>query len=333
MKNTLRNSSFRKSLIKRLKIIMLCLLFLCIIGLVRVQAQIVTDIEGNVYNTVTIGTQVWMAENLKTTKFNDGTEIPNITDNNAWAILTTGAYCDHSNIPANSTIYGRLYNWYVVDNNAATKMTSNGGRNVCPTSWHVPTETERSTLTTYLGGVSVAGGKLKETGTTHWLSPNTGATNETSFTALPGAGRNYQGAYSKLGNSGYWWNSTEYDSDSNAYSWAMDYSGANVRNSYSYKQTGLSVRCVRDILTDITNPSTSTIEVYPNPVSDILNIDYKGETFETVSILNSQGVLLTKKTAIMPRQQLDFSKYAYDLYILEFVKATGEKKIVKVVKQ
>ena len=133
-----------------------------------------TDIDGNDYKTVTIGTQVWMVENLKTTKYNDGTAIPNITDNTSWAALTTGAYCDNINTPSISTTYGRLYNWYAVDNNAGTKVASNGGKNVCPTGWHVPSDAEWTTLTTYLGGESVAGGKLKETGTTHWQSPNTG---------------------------------------------------------------------------------------------------------------------------------------------------------------
>src|SRR5664280_1993486 len=170
----------------------------------------ITDVDGNIYNTVTIGTQTWMAENLKTTKYNDGTAIPLVTDNSAWATLTTGAYSNYSDNPSNSTTYGRLYNGYVVDNNAATKVASNGGKNVCPTSWHVPTDAEWITLTTYLGGGSVAGGKLKETGTTHWTTPNTGATNETGFTALPGGYRSTNGAYNNFEDYGYWWSSTEY---------------------------------------------------------------------------------------------------------------------------
>ena len=162
----------------------------------------VTDINGNVYNIVTIGTQTWMAENLKTTKYNDGTAIPNVTVDATWAALTTGAYSDYSNTPANSTTYGRLYNWYVVDNNPATKVASNGGKNVCPTSWHVPTDAEWTILTTYLGGESIAGGKLKETGTAHWNSPNTGATNETGFTTLPSGLRYYDGSYFLIGYDG-----------------------------------------------------------------------------------------------------------------------------------
>jgi uncharacterized protein (TIGR02145 family) len=126
------------------------------------------DGDNNYYPVVQINTQLWMAENLKTTKYNDVTAIPNVIDDATWTFATTSAYCDYSNNPANSTTYGRLYNWYAVDNNAATKVASNGGKNVCPTSWHVPTDAEWTILTTFLGGESVAGGKLKETGTTHW---------------------------------------------------------------------------------------------------------------------------------------------------------------------
>jgi len=205
---------------------------------------VVSDIDNNVYNTVKIGTQIWMAENLKTTKYNDGTAIPNITDNTAWLALTTGAYCDYSNTPANSTTYGRLYNWYAIDNNAATKVASNGGKNVCPTGWHVPTYLEWIELTNYLGGLSVAGGKLKETGTTHWASPNTDATNETGFTALPGGCREEYITFGYVGSHGYWWTPSEDGEDADKLSMKSDL--GNVSGDSSKKQWGYSVRCVRD---------------------------------------------------------------------------------------
>ena len=205
----------------------------------------VNDNDGNTYKTIQIGTQVWMAENLKATKYNDGTAIPHITVNATWAAATTGAYSDYSNTPANSATYGRLYNWYAVDNNAATKVASNGGKNVCPTSWHVPTDAEWTTLTTNLGEESVAGGKLKETGTTHWTSPNPGATNETGFTALPGGNRYNDGAYGHIGGNGCWWSST---GDSTADAWVryMGFLSSNVYRSNLNKLNGYSVRCVRD---------------------------------------------------------------------------------------
>jgi uncharacterized protein (TIGR02145 family) len=137
-----------------------------------------------------------------------------------------------------------LYNWYAVDNNEATKVASNGGKNVCPASWHVATDPDWTTLTTDLGGESVAGSKLKETGTTHWLSPNTDATNETGFTALPGGWRYYDGSFKWVGTYGYWWSST----DETTYAWArfMDYSRALVLTGGSDKRNGQFVRCVMD---------------------------------------------------------------------------------------
>jgi uncharacterized protein (TIGR02145 family) len=203
------------------------------------------DGDNNDYPVVQINTQLWMAENLKTTKYNDGTAIPNITDKTTWTGLTNGAYCDYNNIPANSTTYGILYNWFAVDNNAATKVTSNGGKNVCPTGWHVPSDAEWTTLTTFLGGVSVAGGKLKETVTTHWITPNTGTTNETGFTALPGGHRLNDGSFENIGYFGDWWSSTE-KYTSYATNRGMNYYDRTV-SSYNWdKRSALSVRCVKD---------------------------------------------------------------------------------------
>lgn len=196
---------------------------------------IVTDIDGNVYHIVVIGTQEWLVENLKTTRYRNGTAIPNVTDSTAWSGLTTGAYCDYNNNAANSTTYGRLYNWYAVSN----------ANNIAPTGWHVATDAEWTTLTTYLGGDSVAGGKLKEAGLAHWASSNTGATNETGFTALPGGYRGYGGTFGGIDNYGGWWSSTE---DYTTIAWSRGMSDFNVnvlRISY-HKPLGFSVRCVRD---------------------------------------------------------------------------------------
>jgi uncharacterized protein (TIGR02145 family) len=194
----------------------------------------VMDIEGNGYKTVVIGTQVWMAENLKTTKYNDGTNIPNINDNTEWGNLTTPGYCWYNN-DANTykNVYGALYNWYTV----------NTGK-LCPTGWHVPTDVEWTTLTTYLGGLSVAGGKLKEVGTNHWQNPNTGATNETGFTALPG-GRRYPDAFDHLGDIGNWWSATEYDA---SYVWNRDviYISSEMGRGNYRKNHGFSIRCLKD---------------------------------------------------------------------------------------
>jgi uncharacterized protein (TIGR02145 family) len=195
-----------------------------------------TDQDGNVYKTVTIGTQTWMAENLRTTTYNDGTSISNVTGATEWGNLTTGAYCNYINTASTDTIatYGRLYNWYA----------ANTGK-LAPAGWHVPTDAEWTTLIEYLGGEDVAGGKLKETGTTHWDSPNTGATNETGFTALPGGLRIYDGGFSDFGYTGYWWSATENYANYARYR-RIVFNSNDVYISSSSMEMGYSVRCVMD---------------------------------------------------------------------------------------
>ena len=195
----------------------------------------VTDFDGNVYDTMTIGSQVWMIQNLKVTHYRNGEPIPNVTDGTAWENLTTGAYCNYDHNSSNGNTYGRLYNWYVV----------NDSRKICPTGWHVPTDNEWSTLRTNMGGESAAGGKLKEIGTTHWETPNTGANNESGFTALPGGYCGYNsGTFSQIGESGNWWSSTEENSNS-AWSWLLLYNYSGLQRHSNYKNNGFSVRCIK----------------------------------------------------------------------------------------
>ena len=200
----------------------------------------ITDSEGNTYKTVTIGTQQWMAENLKVTKYNDGIDIPNITDNTQWFQLTTGAWAYYNNDVTYNVKYGKLYNWYAVS------PTVNGNKNVCPTGWHVPTDTEWTVLTDYLGGETVAGGKMKEVGTTSWNSPNTDATNTSLFTGLPGGNRYKDGSYNSIGIFGNWWSSSEYKPDISWYRSLYYFSCNTYRNVSNEKDYGLSVRCLRD---------------------------------------------------------------------------------------
>ena len=198
----------------------------------------ITDTEGNSYKTVYIGTQQWMAENLKVTKYNDGTAIPNITDNTQWSQLSTGAWSYYNNDVTNNAKYGKLYNWYAVS------KTTNGNKNVCPTGWHVPTDAEWTVLTDYLGG-AYAGGKMKEVGTTNWNSPNTGATNISLFTGLPGGYRIYDGNYGNIGTKGYWWSSVEGNTDGAWVRGLSSIDGGVSRGNY-IKSSGFSVRCLRD---------------------------------------------------------------------------------------
>ena len=198
----------------------------------------VTDIEGNTYKTVKTGEQEWMAENLRTSKYADGSEIPNVTDNTIWAANITGAYCDYSNNPSNSVVYGRLYNWYIA--------SSTNPQNVCPTGWHVPTDDEWMILSEFLGGSAIAGGKLKEAGTTHWAAPNTGATNETGFSSLPSGGR--PNSFCCLGNYGYYWCSYLGGSGAWVYGllWEMSYSGSWTGHESNPLDSGWSIRCLKD---------------------------------------------------------------------------------------
>jgi uncharacterized protein (TIGR02145 family) len=194
----------------------------------------VTDIDGNVYNTVTIGTQVWLVENLKTTKYRDGTDIPNVTDDTVWINLTTGAYCDYNNSPSYSEIYGRLYNWYAV----------NDSKNIAPQGWHVATDEEWATLATFLGGIGVTGSKIKESGTVHWNSPNKGASNASGFTALPAGGR-ISGTFGYLGMATAWWTATEFNAD-NGWTREVDFDAEDLLHGTLDKSIGFSVRCIKD---------------------------------------------------------------------------------------
>ena len=204
-------------------------------------STLLSDIEGNLYITKIIGTQIWMAENLKTTKYNDGSDIALVPENSKWITLTTPAYCWYNNdISAYKNSYGALYNWYSVD------LVSSIGRNVCPSGWHVPADLEWTILTEYLGGIVLAGGKLKETGATHWQSPNTGATNESGFTALPGGERVFNtGLFYYIGFNSYWWSTTENSSTMAWCSGAM-YNFSSIHRGYEHKNDGFSVRCLKD---------------------------------------------------------------------------------------
>jgi uncharacterized protein (TIGR02145 family) len=198
-----------------------------------------SDIDGNTYKTVQIGTQVWMAENLKVSKYNDGSTVPNVTEDSIWEYNKTGASAYYNNDVANNVKYGKLYNWFAVS------KTTNNNKNICPTGWHVPTDAEWTVLTDYLGGADVAGGKMKEVGTTNWGSPNTDATNISLFTGLPGGNRRGGGSFDLAGELGVWWSATQYDSSSARYRYLMNYSSL-VDSSFDSKKKGLSVRCVRD---------------------------------------------------------------------------------------
>jgi uncharacterized protein (TIGR02145 family) len=200
------------------------------------QANTVTDIDGNTYQTVQIGNQIWMKENLRTTKYTNGDFINNITGGNQWSNSTSGAWSLYSNDNQYSIPYGNLYNWYSVADQ----------RNICPIGWHVPTNFEWTTLTNYLGGQGVAGGKMKSLGANYWTSPNSEATNQSGFSAIAAGFRsNNLGEFVYMADYASFWTSTEYNSD---WAWyrALTYSGGGV-TAYEYpKAVGMSIRCIKD---------------------------------------------------------------------------------------
>jgi len=186
--------------------------------------------------SITICSQVWMAKNLDVATYRNGDPIPKVTDDAAWAALTTGAYCYYDNDSATyAATYGKLYNWYAV----------NDPRGLAPAGWHIPTDAEWTTVETCLGGNSVAGGAMKEIGTTHWISPNTGATNSSGFTGLPGGWRWTVGGSMSIGFDGYWWSSTEYLT-TNARACDLFYLQGGLGRDGSQKRSGYSVRCIKD---------------------------------------------------------------------------------------
>lgn len=190
-----------------------------------------TDIDGNIYKTIKIGTQTWMAENLKVTHYRNGDPIPNVTSDTVWGNIYTGAYCNYLNNVSNDMIYGKLYNYFTTNN-------------LCPVGWHIPNDDDWNILINYLGGDSIAGIKLKESTSTHWNNPNSGATNESGFTALPG-GINGYGVFSNLGDYGYWWSTKDYMIFGTSYR-ALTNDSCNVESSFCHKTNGLSVRCIKD---------------------------------------------------------------------------------------
>ena len=202
------------------------------------------DADLNNYSTVNIGTQTWMAENLKTTKYRNADPIPAISNNAAWAALTSGGRRDYNNDTSNGTKYGHLYNWYAVSNPL----------NIAPTGWHVPSDAEWTQLADFLGGTATAGDKLKST--TDWLSNTAGVSNETGFTALPGGYCDGAGAFNSIGMAtGIWWTSSQ-NTSLNAWDWILDYNSATITRNYSDFINGFSVRCVQDL-------SIPVVSTYP----------------------------------------------------------------------
>lgn len=220
----------------------------CKSGTVKEQKMVqVSDIDGNAYNTIQIGNQVWMSENLKTTTYSDGTPISNVEEYEEWSNLVVPAYSWYNNDSLNSEDYGALYNFYAVE----TEM-------LCPEGWHTPTDEDWIELESFIGGAVTSGGTMKEYGTAHWKTPNTQATNETGFTALPGGYRSYNGTFNLIRIDGYWWSSSEksWFGQSNSVVYRnLKYDEQSIFRHVADKANGFSVRCVQNSKPTITATS------------------------------------------------------------------------------
>jgi uncharacterized protein (TIGR02145 family) len=241
----------------------------------QINNYVVASVPTPKLNTTLIGTQTWTDRNLDVTTYRDGTPIPYEPDQAKWVSATSGAWCYPNNSSANDPIYGKLYNWYAV----AGIDGSGIPRILAPLGYHVPTDAEWTTLTTYLGGLSVAGGKMKSTGTSLWQSPNTDATNESGFTGLPGGYRDNSGPFNGIGCDGFWWSSSEYDA-SDAWSRYLDCSDGSASRSYDGKTYGFSIRLLLE---------SPTIPIPPTSLDSYQKEIYKRIYHNLPLLLKSKG--------------------------------------------
>ncbi|MFM9984642.1 MAG: FISUMP domain-containing protein [Flavobacteriales bacterium] len=277
-------------------------------------AQIVTDIDGNSYNTIAIGEQVWMQENLKTTHFANGDPIETTTVavNNDSTTIYQWTYGDDSlNIP----IYGRLYSWFAVTDS----------RNVCPVGWHVASDEEWTALAIELGGNDVAGFKMKETGTEHWSMTDTAVTNSSGFTALPGGFRGNPMGFTGLGVKGHFWTSTPWGSDAfpRAYTYLLQSHTGELQQSIAVANCGLSVRCLAGEVSQIPQPTTqNTIFIFPNPASENLTIQFETQMHfpSDIRIFDAAGNLVYSDQLDKNCTTLQLGAISPGIYI---VKITG----------
>lgn len=205
----------------------------------------VTDINGNVYNTIVIGKQTWFKENLNVSKYTDGSIIPEVNDPAKWFNLTTGACCNYNENTSFGVVFGKLYNWYAIAgiHDAASLNDATKRKKIAPAGYHIPTDPEWTILTNSLG--ANAGGKMKETGITYWVETSPETTNSSFFTGLPGGIRISNGAFHFIGEHGYWWSSTSIDTDA-AWNRSLGYNSKFVCKSYDDKNYGFSVRFIKD---------------------------------------------------------------------------------------
>jgi len=279
--------------------------------------QTVTDADGNVYSTVTIASRVWMAENLKTTRFRDSTGIPEVSDTSAWGFQSGPARCWYGNTSTYKDIFGALYNGYAV---ASGKL--------CPAGWHVPDTAEWDGMIRFLGGKETAGGKLKskgslETGTSYWFTPNTGATNESGFSGQPGGARELDGVFHYLFSHGYFWTSSPAGSGFLSYR-LLSYNYPDVLSGPLNLQDGLSVRCIKDGSQGNGIPTVRPpVRFHCDPAGHCMTIESDRDEEISISVADMTGRVLLALIARDGSQEIDLGRWPKGLFVVRISGSFG----------
>jgi uncharacterized protein (TIGR02145 family) len=287
-----------------------------------IHAQNVTDYDGNVYDTVAIGTQVWLKQNLKVIHYTDGTAIPLVTDSTEWTNTITGSRCYYNNdSSAFDTVYGALYNGYVI----------NDINKICPAGWHVSTNDEWLEAEIFLGGADEAGGRMKEAGFVHWTTPNTGADNSSGFTGLPGGMRNLLSVFSSLGENGLWWTASSFDASTywSTYLWTMN---AGVDHNPAPKNYGFSIRCVRGAESGLDDIDIAQkVNLYPNPATDKIIVGYSGKAELSIQLFTITGACIMECKLDRQSNEIDLARLSKGIYVVKIAAAgqTFQKRLIK----
>ena len=291
----------------------------------KINAQTLIDIDGNIYNTVTIGTQTWIKENLKTTRYNNGVTIPttSLPVNNDPTILYQWAYDQDTN---NINTYGRLYTWNVASSNDK----------VCPLGWKVPNNADWNTLKSFLGGDSIAGGKMKEIGITHWLATDSSVDNSSGFTGLGSGSRGNPSGFNHLGTIGSFWSSTPFGTigsfpRGNVYS--LRSHNNTFASSVAVANNGKAIRCIKDASTSIENSSLKNkIQLFPNPATDRVAISFEDIKNYHFTIYNLLGSMLYKQLLVDKINYIDIASLPKGTYLIQ---VRDEEQVVsyKLIKQ
>lgn len=295
--------------LKPLKSILLLLIaFKYLIANAQETGNIVIDIDGNEYESVVLANgQEWFTSNLRSSKFNDGTNLSLVNANGIWSTTPNPSYCYYDNDPTISQNYGCLYNFFVVSSD----------KNICPEGWRVPTELDWSEMTSELGGLGLAGGKLKSEGLNFWSSPNTDATNEIRFNALPNGCRYDGGYFNNLSYYSFFWTATELDT---TFAWyrSLKYDNGSVVRNFSKKQSGYGIRCMRNNIVELPEIEENSEMIYPNPTNGLVSFYLPLDKIVNSSFTISDNSGRIIQEGIMTSSWINFESYQQGYYFVKF---------------